>query len=73
MLLVKLECKGIATEELAELLADYADKGFRVWLYDKKVYANFGLSSLSILRKLVEKLRESRVKYNIFRIEEVLG
>jgi hypothetical protein len=61
----------ISTEDLIELLADYTEVGFRVWLYDKKVYADFKLSSLSTLKKLVEKLRESKLKYNIFRIENI--
>jgi len=72
MLLAKIECKNMTVEKLAEHLTEAAEQSFRVWLYDKKVYAVFRASSISILRNLVEKLK--RVKnheFIFFRIEEV--
>lgn len=72
MLLAKIECKNITVEKLAERLTEIAEQGFRVWLYDKKVYAIFRVSSISILKKLVEKLkRVKNLELKFFRIEEV--
>ena len=71
MLLVKAECKNVVTEKLAEILSDYAEPGFRVWMYEKRIYAIFGLSSISSLKILTEKFRELRIKFNFYRIEEV--
>jgi len=72
MLLEKIECKNITVEKLAELLTDVVEQGFRVWIYDKKVYAIFKVSSISILKKLVEKLkRVKNLEFRFFRIEEV--
>jgi len=72
MLLVKLECRKIAVEELVELLSDYAELGFRVWLYDKKVYAIFKISSMSVLKQLIDKLNAiHHLKFKFYRIEEV--
>jgi len=50
MLLVKVECKNVATEKLAEILSNYTEPGFRVWLYNKRIYAIFRLSSISPLK-----------------------
>jgi len=71
MLLVKAEYKNIATEKLAEILSDHVELGFRVWMYNKRIYAIFRLSSISSLRILTEKFRELRIKFNFYRIEEV--
>jgi len=72
MLLAKIECKNITTEKLAEHLTEVAEQGFRVWIYDKKVYAIFRVSSISILRKLVKKLkRVKNLEFRFFRVDEV--
>lgn len=71
MLLVKAECKDIATEKLAEILSDYAEPGFRVWLYNKRTYAIFRLGSISSLKNLAEKFRELKIRFSFYRIEEV--
>jgi len=72
ILLTKIECKNITVEKLAEYLTEITEQGFRVWLYDKKIYAIFTVSSISILKKLVEKLkRVKNLEFRFFRIEEV--
>jgi len=72
MLLAKIECKNITVEKLAEYLTEITEQGFRVWLYDKRVYAIFRVSSISILKKLIEKLRRVKnLDLRFFRIEEV--
>ena len=72
MLLVKVECKNINVEKLAECLAQIVEPFFRVWLYDKKVYAIFKVSSMSILKQLIDKLNAVRhLKFKFYRIEEV--
>jgi len=71
MLLVKMECKNVATEKLAEILSDYTEPCFRVWLYNNRTYAIFRLSSISFLKNLTEKFRDLRIKFNFYRIEEV--
>jgi len=72
MLLAKIECKNITVEKLAEQLTEIAEQGFRVWLYDKKVYAILKVSSISVLKKLIEKLKEVKnLEFRFFRIEEV--
>jgi len=72
MLLAKIECKNIRVEKLAELLTDVVEQGFMVWIYDKKVYAIFRVSSIPILKNLVAKLnRVKNLEFRFFRIEEV--
>lgn len=70
MFLVKIECKNI--EKLAECLAQIVEPFFRVWLYDKKVYATFKVSSISKLKQLIEKLKEIKhLEFKFYRIGEV--
>lgn len=72
MLLAKIECKNITVEKLADYLADLTKPSFRIWLYDKKVYAIFRVGSMSILKKLIEKLKRAKgLEFRFFRIEEV--
>jgi len=71
MLLAKVECEKITVEKLMEFLVDTTEQGFRVWLYDKKVYAIFKTGSIATLRRLIESFRANNVKFRFFRIEEV--
>ena len=72
MLLVKVECKNINVEKLAECLAQIVEPFFRVWLYDKRVYAIFKVSSMSILKQLIDKLNATQhLKFKFYRIEEL--
>jgi len=72
MLLAKIECKNITVDKLAEHLTEAAEQGFRVWLYYKKVYAIFRVSSISILKKFIEKLKRAKnLQFKFFGIEEV--
>ena len=71
MLLAKIECKNITVEKLTEHLTEIAEQGFRVWIYDKKIYVIFRVSSISILKKFVEKLkRVKNLEFRFFRMEE---
>lgn len=71
MLLAKVECKKVSIERLAEILSEYTEPGFKIWKYNKKIYAMFRLSSLLSLKNLTEKLRELKIKFNFYRIQEV--
>lgn len=72
MLLAKIECKNISVEKLAECLAQIVEPFFRVWLYDKKVYAIFKVSSMSTLKQLISKLNAiEHLKFKFYRVEEV--
>ena len=72
VLLVNMECKGIEVEELFSQLSGYVEPKFKIWLYKKKVYSVFRISSFSILKELVRRLDQiNHFKYTIFRIEEV--
>jgi hypothetical protein len=72
MLLAKIECKNVTVEKLADYLADLTEPSFRVWLYDKKIYAIFRVSSIVVLKQLIEKLKQVKgLEFRFFRIEEV--
>jgi len=71
MLLTKVECEKITVEKLGEHLVYTVEQGFRVWLYNKKVYATFKISSFPALKKLIENFKANNVKFRFFRIEEV--
>jgi len=72
MLLAKIECKNMTVDKLAEHLTEAAEQGFKVWLYDKKVYAIFRVSSISVLKKFIEKLKRAKnLQFKFFGIEEV--
>jgi len=72
MFLVKVECKNLEVEKLASYLSEIVEPFFRVWLFEKKVYAIFKVNSLSTLKTLINKLkRDKHLEFRIFRIEEV--
>jgi len=72
MFLVKVECKNVTVEKLAECLAKVVKPFFRVWLYDKKVYATFKVSSITTLNQLIKMLSEIKhLKFKFYRIERV--
>jgi len=71
MLLVKIESKGVAVEKLAVIISKVAELGFRVWLYDKKVYATFTVNSITSLRQFTARLRRIKtLEFKLFRVEE---
>lgn len=70
MFLAKVECKNVTVERLAEHLAEITEPGFRVWLYNKRVYAIFKVRSLVALNKLIENFRADDVKFRFFRVQE---
>jgi len=71
MLLAKVEFEKIAVEKLVEFLVDTTEQGFRIWLYDKKVYAIFKIGTTAVLRRLIESFKANNVKFRFFRIEEI--
>jgi hypothetical protein len=71
MFLVKVECKNVKVEKIAENLAEITEPGFRVWLYKKKVYSIFKVNTISTLRRLIENFEAINVKFRFFRIEEI--
>jgi hypothetical protein len=71
MFLVKVECKNVTVEKIAENLAEITEPGFRVWLYKKKVYSIFKVGSISTLRALILNFKANNVKFRFYRIERV--
>jgi len=70
MFLVKVECKNVSVEKLAEILLIFA-KWFRIWLYKKKVYASFMIETLTLLESFTNTLQIKKIKFRFYRIEEI--
>jgi len=71
MLLVKVECKNVTVEKLAEILTKKAEQGFKIWIYEKKVYAVFRIGSITVLKRIIQRMKHiKRFKFRFFRIEE---
>lgn len=70
MFIVKVECEDISIEKLAEILLMFV-KWFRIGFYKKKVYASFMIDSFSLLKSLLNTLQAKKVKFRIYRIEEI--
>jgi hypothetical protein len=54
MLKIGIECKDIAPEKLFTVLESEVKPCFKVWMYNKKVYAIFRLDSSIELKPLLK-------------------
>jgi len=70
MFLAKIECEKTTVEKIAEILLVTTNQ-FRIWLYDKKVYASFFVNSFALLRSLIKTLEAKKIKFMFYRIEEI--
>ena len=72
MLKVKIECRNVRCEKVANRLAKFGVSPFKVWLYNESVFAFFKIDSISSLKKLaqqLERMKNLEMKYH--RIEMV--
>ena len=70
MFLAKIECEKTTVEKIAEILLVTTNQ-FRIWLYDKKVYASFFVNSFALLKSLIKTLEANEIKFRFYRIEEI--
>ena len=71
MLLAKIECKNVSVEKLAKILTKDSEQGFKIWLYKKKVYAVFRVGSITVLKRIIQRMsRVKKIKFRFFRVEE---
>ena len=72
MLKVKIECRNVGCEKIANRLAKFGVDHYKVWLYNESVYAFFKIDAISSLKKLAQQLKRMKnleIKYH--RIEKV--
>jgi len=72
MLKVKIECRNVGCEKIANCLEKFRDSHYKVWLYNDNVFAFFKIDSISSLKKLARELKRIKsleIKYH--RIEKV--
>ena len=73
MLKVKLECRNVSCEKIMNCLARFGKTfpfGYKVWLYDNRVFAYFKLRSISDLNEFTRRLkRMKKMEFNYNRIE----
>lgn len=69
---VKLECKNVRMEKVAECFerSHKLPSGYKLWLYDGRVFAYFRVRSISDLKQLTNKLKRIKnIELNFHRIE----
>jgi len=54
-----------------ELIVKMASPGYKVWLYESKVYAIFTLDSYPSFKILIQELRQKNFRFKLLRVEEV--
>ena len=72
MLKVKIECRNVGCEKIANCLAKFGNSNYKVWLYRNSGFAFFKIDSISSLKKLAQQLKRMKnleLKYH--RIEKV--
>jgi len=58
-------------ERVVELIVKMASPGYKVWLYESKVYAIFTLDSYPSFKMLIQELRQKNFRFKLLRVEEV--
>jgi len=56
-----IECKNVKCEKMASLLSKFRgtfNKGFKVWLHDKRVFARFKVVSVPELNEFTRRLKK---------------
>jgi len=73
MLKVKLECRNVRCEKIANLLSRFRKTfpfGYKVWVYDGRVFAYFKVKSISDLNEFTRRLKRiNGIEFNYHRIE----
>jgi len=75
MIEVKLECKNVSCEKLANRLSKFRGSfpfGYKVWTYQDTVFAYFKVRCIVDLNEFTRKLRKiEKIKFKYHRIERV--
>lgn len=74
MLKVKIECRNVGCEKIANCLAKFGKNfpfRFKVWLYDGRVFAYFKLRSISDVNELTKRLKRIKIDFTYHRIQKV--
>ncbi len=69
MLKVKLECRNTRIEKIANCLEKLS--GYKIWLYDDRVFAYFKVKFISDLKDLNRRLKHRNIEFKYHRIEKV--
>lgn len=68
---VKLECCNVRMEKIAECFEkSKLPSGYKLWLYDGRIFAYFRVKNISGLKRLTKRLKRINVELNFHRIEE---
>lgn len=75
MIEVKLECKNVSCEKIANRLSKFRGTfpfGYKVWVYKDKVFAYFKVRRIKDLNEFTRKLKRiKRIEYKYHKIERV--
>lgn len=74
MMKVKLECRNTRIEKIANCLDRFGKLpfGYKIWLYDERVFAFFKVKSVSDLNELTRRLKRIKnIQFKYHRIEKV--
>jgi len=72
MMEVKLECKNVSCEKIANRLSKFRETspfGYKVWVYKDGVFAFFRVESISDLNELANRLK--RIKEIEFTFQQI--
>jgi len=73
MIEVRLECKNVKVEKIANWLSKFGKSfEYKVWEYSNTFYASFRVGSLSNLDALERKLKQNRIEFHFSRINSNL-
>ena len=73
MLKVKLECRNVRMDKIAGCFerSRKLPFGYKIWLYDGRIFAYFKIKSFSDLKQLTKRLKRMKnIRINLHRIEE---
>ena len=70
MMKVKIECINTRIEKIAYCLEKVLS-GYKIWLYDDRVFAYLKLKSISDLKELNKRLKCKNIEVKYHRIEKV--
>lgn len=74
MMKVKLECRNTRMEKIVNCLEKLSKRpsGYKLWLYDGRVFAYFKVKSVSDLKELTKRLKRIKnIEFKYHRIEKV--
>jgi len=71
MLKVKIECRDAVCEKIAKCLVKLGKSGFKIWLYNGRVFACFKLRSVLELSEFTKRLKRQNIDFVFHRIQKV--